>query len=882
VKLVEKASGKLVDVPDEQAAQAFSSGNYGVPKGQPVPVVGSDGTVGTVAPEHLQAVLEGGGRFASEQELHKATLHEKYGGLGAMAVAAGEGAARGITLGLSDPLAIGAGRLFGGKSGEKAVREHLSGEKEENPWLSTGAEIAGAGVPMLLSGGTAAPAVGALEDAGAIARIGEGVRKLGVLPRAVGALGDYAEHAVSGVLGAPGASVLGRAAQSAAKVATRGIVEGGLFGAGQEISESALQDHELTGEKLAASVGHSAMLGGILGGGLGAFGKLAGEGVSAILGKASPALDDAAGRQTWNWLQPRVAEARLAARAGGVNAVGRAVFDEVLKPLVEKEGLQAALMAPEEKLGLVARAADRKGAEIGELTRGMKGAEVSLGDMLKPIQEREAKMAGQVLGGDKAAALRTLREDLVRILGVEGEALPAPVRVPRSNAEIGKYLRANPDAAAELAATGALPERAQFMNVQEPIAKGTPELVKVPIADAIAQRRALQQRVFQETKALDPKLRVELMREVSHEWNELEVKTLNKVGEEMGKGLEGDRFRELNKTFQRLTIAEDALKKTTAAYASNRTLSLADTLWGTAHAAGAIASGHPLGALGAIGTSYAHKAIRMHGNAYAALMLDRLATWGGVSRATAEVDEQVDRAVEAALNRVQTGPYRGGRARLFRTETPSGEDRRFEQERSRVERLASLAPGLLAAHLQQRTAPVATHAPNVAQQMAATTTKATQFLAAALPAKPMPAGLTPQLEKPSYPTAAKQHLLRSVEAIEGGPPGILERLGQGTLTAEDVAAMQQVWPKQYAEISVKLAMRASKRAKPIALQQSLHIARFLNAQTDPTQTPQVLQGIQRAYAAHPQRASMPRSTAPKLSIAKSLMGPFETAQRGGP
>lgn len=924
MKLVDHSTGQLVDVPEAQAPDALKSGQYGLPKGAPVPVVGADGKVGQVSPEKTQAVIDSGGRFASAEEHRKAALENEYGGLGGGLAATGEGLVRGASLGLSDPLAVGAARLFGGDTAAEKTRQHLALDKEAHPWLAGGGELVGAAAPMLLSGGATAPeqgaalaarggaealegggrvaqaltagagaaevpnavamSAGAMKEAGVAAHIGEGVRTLGALPRGVGALGDYAEHAVSGMLGAPGATVLGRAGQAAAKTAVRGIVEGGLFGAGGGISEASLQDPALVGEKAFSTIGHSAFMGaltgGVLGGALGGFGKLAGEGVGALLGKAGPQLEDAAAEQGWKWLAPaKKFSTEATTRAGGTSAVGRTVIEEVLQPLVNEKGLAGAAISNEEKLDLVKGAGDRVGKSIGDLVRGNAAATVPLADMLKPIEELSAKMKGQVMGAGKVSALDELKADVIRILGVEPEAASPVTKVPRTNEEIGAYLRQHPEVLQEMG-NGPLPEHVRFNNVSEPVPQKTAEEVHVPIADAIAQRRALQQVAFEETKAIDPKLRVQLLRDVSSAWNELEVSTLNKAGEAAGTGLEGDRLRKLNKTYQHLAIAEKALENNTSRYASNNSLSLGDNLWGAAHFAGALASGHPLTAGTAIATSYGHKLLREHGNAYAAIMLDRLATWGGVSRAAQEVDEQVNRFVDTAVARET--PYRSmPRARAFHTESGGDTDERFDKEKSRIQQLANVAPALVAAHMQERTAPVATHAPQVAQAMQATATRATSWLASQLPPEPMPAGLTPQLQKNNVSTADKASFLRKVDAVEGGMPHIVGKLANGTITPEDVAASQTVFQAQHAEVVGKLRKKLADRAKPVSYQQGMRLSQFMGTAADATQAPDFLQAVHTSYAKGRQaQAAAPKASPARLSISKTLMGPFERAQRG--
>lgn len=891
-KLVDAQTGQLVDIPDDQVTSAFQSGRYGLPKGAPVHVVGADGTVGDVDPEHAEAAFADGARIAGADEYKKAFLEHKYGGIGGSAAALGEGAARGLSLGLSDPLAIGAAHLFGGEKAAAATREHLAGEKEAHPILSTGGEIAGAAAPMLLSGGLVAPA-----EAETAISLAQGIRTLGALPRGVGLLGDAAEHAVSGILGSTAESALGKAGQAAAKAAIRATVEGGLFGAGSAVSESALQDHELTAEKLFSAVGHAALTAGLLGGAAAGVGKLASEGIARIAGgNFGATLDDAAGEQAWKWLSPRAAESREAARrAGGTAAVGKTVLDEVLKPLIDKEGMSGAAISAPEKLAAIQSAVDRKGQEIGALLEGNAHATVPLSELLRPIDAAIEEHGGQVLGEEKVAGLQRLKASLIRVLGLgeEGGAAAAPelaaAKVPRSGEEVGAYLREHPEAAAELARTGKLPESATHKAALETAAAETPAAAarEVPIGETIAQRRALQQIAYQESKALDPKARVQMLRDITAAWNDVEERALNDATRDAGASGVGTQLRTLNKTFQQLKIAEAAAEKTTAAYAANATFSLGDKMFGAAQFAGGLASAHPATAAGSLATMYGHKWLRNHGNAYSAVLLDRLANIGGMSRAAAEVDAQVDSAVGALLS------PSGATRRIPRVFHTASSDEKFDEEADRVRTLSQVAAPIVAAHLQAQTAGLQTHAPMVAGAVAQQTQAATKFLASKLPPTPLPDPLHPSAE-PSYAPDQKTAFLRYVEAVNGGPAGILKRVADGTHTPEDVETLAALYPKSAREIRTKLLTTAASRKAPLPYQQRMRIASLLGPSADPTLDQAFLMSMQASYAsgAHAAASAEPRTrgghgshqissaTISSLRMPDVVAGTFESTQRG--
>lgn len=166
---------------------------------------------------------------------------DTHGGLGQQALAAVEGAGRGVTLGGSDLLA-NAMRSGASKLGlpdkyldvvAPSPEDRLE-RREANPVTEALSSMAGSGALAVGTGGIGAPA---------------------------------------------GAGYLGAAGASAA--------EGALMGAGNVVSDYALGDPDLTAQKAAAQIG----MGAILGGGFG----LAGKALGNVLGKgAAPELDSIA------------------------------------------------------------------------------------------------------------------------------------------------------------------------------------------------------------------------------------------------------------------------------------------------------------------------------------------------------------------------------------------------------------------------------------------------------------------------------------------------------------------------------------------------------------------------------------------------------------
>ena len=210
-----------------------------------VPFIDDRGEVYTVLPEDVAAARATGDRVAQPQEVDSLIEAAEYD---SPVVAAGLGAARGLTLGMSD---FATGFMPGGAEVTRKYKEH-------NPGWSTGGEIAGSLLPLAFSGGAAAAPTGlkgalGLAGAGGVARVGSAVGRR-LVPEAA-------------------KQTMGR---SIARKAVEGATEGALFQVSQEISKSALDDDpEFSADSLLANIGFGTLIGGGVGGALGALGVAA-------------------------------------------------------------------------------------------------------------------------------------------------------------------------------------------------------------------------------------------------------------------------------------------------------------------------------------------------------------------------------------------------------------------------------------------------------------------------------------------------------------------------------------------------------------------------------------------------------------------------------
>jgi hypothetical protein len=166
-----------------------------------VPMADPDGKIGSVKASDAYQMLKAGGRFVTTDEHKAAYLDEKYGGVGGTLKAAGAGLARGATLGGSDIVA---------RAVSPGAAQTLHELREAHPYVSGGAQIAGGLLPILASGGAAAPEEGAL-------LAGEGL-EAAAATRGAGAIGEAGAAGAEAV--AP-ALETGFAGQAAAPTVSR-------------------------------------------------------------------------------------------------------------------------------------------------------------------------------------------------------------------------------------------------------------------------------------------------------------------------------------------------------------------------------------------------------------------------------------------------------------------------------------------------------------------------------------------------------------------------------------------------------------------------------------------------------------------------------------
>lgn len=825
--------GDPVDVPDDQVQSAFQSGEFGLPKGTRIPVV-MGGVLGSVPSDKLGDAFENKATLATPEEIHKGELEEKYGGVAGGAAAAGIGAARGLTVGLSDPLAVGTARAFGGDEAAEKTRAYLEGVKEQHPIASTAGEIAGVVAPALLSGGAAAGVEAGVEGAN-LARVGaegvEGATALADTAKAAGAVakarnavapvakvlgapvhaiteaGGAVERAVAKVVGTDAAGLAGRIGQ---KIATKGAsaaVESALFNVGSEISESTFGDTDLTGEKLLIAAGHGALLGGAFGAGVGAAGELG----RAVLGRVAPQLSKIAEEQAFKSINARKAFTNEANKIpGGTAAVGRRLLDE---------GIVAAGDTVEQMAPKVTEARAGAGKAIGKMLEqadaaGMAGPKLQTifdrveDDVLKELSVMGATNSGAV------AKVTSILTDLKNFAGVEGTADMSGARLTFKGAQ-------------------------EFRTRLDDLIKWNTNPM-APVNETTVAMKGIR--------------------------NAIEGELVN-AGEESAAKMGGSfkaEYESAKLRYRQLAVADKAAQDAVDRAQANASHSLTDKIYGAAGVASGFAHAGPLGAMGGLLAGQASKIVRTRGNSTAAVMLDKLSAISGVERAAQTVDREIDRGVAGFFG---TGKRVPPKVR-FRA-ISGGEDSKKEYQ-ARVEAVAKsvAAADGHADGIASKTADLQAHAPETSAAFQRTALTATAYLAQQIPAGHKDfRSLQPQFQTPRVSDSEEYRFNRVFDAVHD-PTTVLESMAKGRVSHDQVEAVKAVYPKLFAEMQTKVVEHLHSMKAPLAYDKRVQLGILLDVPTDATLDPDFIKTMQANFAGEDgnskEGASAP--TAPKRSM----------------
>lgn len=805
-----------------------------------VQVFAPDGTYGTVDEKDLAGVEAAGGRVASKDEV----LDQLPAVTGSKALdfalsltpqqqAGAQGVMSGATLGFGQ---VGIKKLLdvvGPKdSGQKYV-DYNKRITEAYPGMTTAGEVTGIAASALLG-----------NEAG-LARI---------LPGAmVARAGAGAEALVGGGLSRVLGTGLAREVfRDGAKLAARGAMEGALYGGGTEVSSQLLGEPEMAADKIFAAMGHGAIGGAAGGFALGAGARLgsaatkaigtAVEGkLSAVLSKAADVTETqgtkglaelankatkaASEEQAWKALSPlkkysELAEARM---PGGTKGVGEVLLRHGVidtEAGILKAGLNA---TPEKMLPRIQAAKELVGKKLGDIT-----------------STSPAKVTVQELD----RVLTEVVEPLSKKAGFE--------QITRSVTQYGQ------DLAAHLGVT-----------------PGTSLQQKIPVGKLLEQRKALDELVFKEAKALDPNLRVGALRDIRAKLEGLIVDSIDDAAKQAGRSGLGDELRALKRDYQGLSIAEEATETTASRMVTNRNFSLSAYQAGGGVAAGLSSTLGVMAPAAGFAAGVGHQFVKDRGNAMAAVALSRLAATETLGKMIQSVDAQVARSARGLLSPTA----KAAASASSRTKKASAEPPRVRAQAAINEVAEATAnPDAYAKRVEDRLRPVRDVSPDVANQLAMSSARALGFLASRLPPQFARGPLDTSSPASRITDQNAQKFLRYYNAVND-PMQAFRAMERGTLNRETVEALRITQPKLFADLQAQAFEHVAKQkesGKPVPYDRRIGLSLLLDVSLDPSLQPQKLRFLQQNVASSPDPGQP--ETSPPAGPKRPLSLPAETQQ----
>lgn len=205
----------------------------------------------------------------------------------------------------------------------------------------------------------------------------------------------------------------------------------------------------------------------------------------------------------------------------------------------------------------------------------------------------------------------------------------------------------------------------------------------------------------------------------------------------------------------------------------------------------------------------------------------------------------------------------------------------YERRAEQLNRLKS-DPAALSNRIAAALGPVTDGHPGVSAAARATAIRGLDFLASKMPpGREDPNSLQPHLERPRLSDAEASSMRRYMEAADD-PTMVYEAARKGTLTREHVEAVKAVYPNLYEEMRVAVmeSLVASRQKLPYSRRIQLGI--LLDIPTDKTLSPDFQKAIQETYqASGPQDAESPHPTLSRpLNVASGLQTATQAATEG--
>lgn len=284
------------------------------------------------------------------------------------------------------------------------------------------------------------------------------------------------------------------------------------------------------------------------------------------------------------------------------------------------------------------------------------------------------------------------------------------------------------------------------------------------------------------------------------------------------------------------------------------------------------AHGHPMGAAGALLSSFAVGRAKAHGNLVAARTLRAL------SEHLSSVDVAIKNGAAGLFSEVGTGVAMAGERAI-----PKSEKRQpaFDDVAKAV--IAARAnPALVEAKVRAHLGPAASDAPDTYAATLDAAQRAQVFMQSILPPAPVDAHtLTPLLERPGIDETSQDTFMQAFGAIQD-PLSLMADAKTGNLTEEKVEAVAAVQPALLKKMRLEVQSQIPTVKSPLDYEREMQIGMLLGQPTNEVQDP-AFQASMRASYQNKAAQSQPVGSKPKPGDAKTtknLQSTSESVERG--
>lgn len=731
------------------------------------------------------------------------------GGPGSTGEAYNRGVTSGLTAGLSDVAARKALDATAGPGAGAKFAQQLDDVKTTSPYAH------GAGEMMGLVGGTA---LGASTPAGAIGRIG--------------GLAEGGAGALTKGLAARGA--LGKAAATGIGMGVRGATEAAIYSGATSATDDLVHDHEVNGEKLYTAIGHGALAGGTIGGGLGFTGSLAASGARAagrgIISRLARGAEE---------VTPGIeaTETRAGKLLGaGDRAVAPAAAEAVAKevPLATRAEAAARKTASGlafDSLGTTRRVSDAINAEVPggteavgdwvnrNIRKGQSTAEVastSRVDEFLPAIEGKVSQIGKAIGEETSRY--NVRVHVDEIVKPAAEIMDAMSKDPTRIQGVEAFKQ-------RVAQMGQAFDNANLIQ-----ADGT-----ISLSDMYAQRARMERVAYElgRGSAAEQGFRQYL--------REVDSRLVSKLDEAArAAGQDGSQIRHLKREYQLGARALEAAQDGVNRIQGNNIFGIREGIGGLA----GIATGHPvLGIAAAIGG----KVAKQRGAAIGAHILSSAADSGFVARAVRSVDEIIGASAKGVIADLPPAAKASGKA-------PKKTAHTVEASQAETVALRSQADAIMQWQGQIRANPKRimdalaeaaevvgrTAGPRTASAYTSASLRAINYISRYVPVKDRRDPLDPRSVPPLTYDEADRLVRAHKYATE--PGAVWKDFGRGVITPEGLDWANEV-PEQFAEFRTELLAHVTEhmlKNRELSPGQRLRIDKLLGTPAGPDLRPDAI------------------------------------------